>query len=137
MKIPRRARRAPLIPVNAMADIAFLLLVFIMLISLINYRREPLIEYPEARAGEETVNTDTLHVWIDAAGGLYLDGAPASITQVEARIADEIAARPSVQIQVIADRRTPYRHVSAVIEILQLLQHRAVALVVRQAEEAQ
>ena len=44
-----RKRKKPLIPMSSMSDIGFLLLIFIMLISLINQRHEVPISYPEAQ----------------------------------------------------------------------------------------
>ncbi|GHV74974.1 hypothetical protein AGMMS49940_22760 [Spirochaetia bacterium] len=40
----KRRKRDFIVPMNSMSDVAFLLLVFIMLVSLINYRREVKID---------------------------------------------------------------------------------------------
>lgn len=113
-----------------MSDIAFLLLIFIMLISLLNYRQEVPIEYPEASHPELTQADRNLEIWIQRDGNVFVDGIPMDYEQLEARIADGILEDPSVRIHVLADRSTPYRHVSGVFQILQLLQHRVVSLVV-------
>jgi len=133
VNISRRKRRNPLVPINSMSDIAFLLLIFIMLISLINYRREIKIDYPEAEAPEVTQEDKNLEIWIDREGSIFYEGKQISLGDTEAVIAEAVAEDPSVRIHVIADRNTPYKHVDAVFEILKLLQHRAVSLV---AEEA-
>jgi len=132
VKIRRKGRRGPIISINAMSDIAFLLLIFIMLISLINYRQEIKIEYPEAEFQEVTQADKNLEIWIDAAGGIFFDGKAVSLTVLEGIIADAVSEDPSVRIHVLADRNTPYRHVNGVIELLKLLQHRVVSLVVRE-----
>lgn len=66
MKVIRKFRRKPIIPINSMSDIAFLLLIFIMLISLINYRREIKINYAEAEFQEVTQSENNLEIWINA-----------------------------------------------------------------------
>lgn len=134
MKIPRRGRRKPVVPINAMSDIAFLLLVFIMLLSLINYRKEVAVEYPEAENPEVTEADENLEIWVDRSGNTYLDGNPASLSRIEGAIASRVSEDPGVRVHIIADRRTPYRHVSGVMEVLQLLQHRVVSLVVQPAD---
>ncbi|MDR1143037.1 MAG: biopolymer transporter ExbD [Spirochaetaceae bacterium] len=126
----RRERRTPLIPMNAMSDVAFLLLIFIMLVSLINYRREVPIDYPEAETAKRTGADKNLELWIDRNGGLYLDGVPAEGAAVENALGELYRGAPDTRVHIIADRNTPYRAVNGVVELLQLLQYRAVSFVV-------
>ncbi len=134
MKIKTFHRR-PSVPVNAMSDIAFLLLVFIMLISLLNYRHEEPISYPEAEHPEITQADKNLEIWIRRDGTIVYDGTAVSPRIVEGVIADAVAENPSVRIHLLADRDTEYRNVAVVVEVLQRLQHRVVSLVVSPAEE--
>ncbi|MDR0447952.1 MAG: biopolymer transporter ExbD, partial [Treponema sp.] len=82
MKI-RRNRRNPVVPMSSMSDVAFLLLIFIMLVALINYRREVKIEYPEADRAKRTSTEKNLEIWVDREGFLYLDGYPAELGMIE------------------------------------------------------
>ncbi|MBN2442769.1 MAG: biopolymer transporter ExbD [Spirochaetales bacterium] len=132
MKIRRRARRKPIIPINSMSDIAFLLLIFIMLISLINYRREVKIRYAEAENQEVTQADENLEIWITYSGEIYVDGNPQNQKTLEDIIASGIVENPEIRIHVIADKDTPYKNVNMVMEILKLLQHRVVSLVVKE-----
>jgi biopolymer transport protein ExbD len=133
MKVRRRQTRKPIVSVNAMSDIAFLLLIFIMVISLLNYRKEVKIEYPEAREPEVTQGDANLEIWIDRTGLLYVDGRVLSLEDVENSIAEAVSRDPSIRIHLLADRNTPYKYVDAVMEILKLLQHRVVSLVVKES----
>lgn len=135
MRIRRKARRGPIISINAMSDIAFLLLIFIMLISLINYRQEIKIDYPEAEFQEVTQDDKNLEIWVNSAGGIFHDGKQVSLSALEGIIADAVIEDPSVRIHILADRNTSYRHVNDVIEVLKLLQHRVVSLVVKDRAE--
>jgi biopolymer transport protein ExbD len=128
-----RKRKQLVIPLNSMSDVAFLLLIFIMLVSLINYRREVKIEYPEAENAKRTSAEKNLEVWVDRAGNVFLDGLPSDLRTIERTIAETYRAAPDTRIHLIADRDTPFMYVNRVLEILQLLQYRVVSFVVRDA----
>jgi biopolymer transport protein ExbD len=115
---------------NAMSDVAFLLLIFIMLVSLINYRREVKIDYPEAETAKRTSAEKNLELWIDRNGALYLEGVPADPGAVETALGELYRTAPDTRVHIIADRNTPYGAVNGVVEILQLLQYRVVSFVV-------
>lgn len=132
MKIKRKKRRAPIVPINSMSDIAFLLLIFIMLISLINYRKEVKIEYPEADLSEVTQADKNLELWIDRTGNLYFQGEPVNRVSMEGLVAEHVALNPSIRIHIIADKNTPYKDINFLVEMLQLLQHRVVSFVVKE-----
>lgn len=131
MKILRRKRRSPFVPISSMSDIAFLLLIFIMLISLINYRKVVKIEYPEAEFQEVTSADQNVEIWIDKQGMLFYNGYPASLSVVEGNLAGAIAGNPSIRVHILADKNTPYKQVHKIVEILKWMQHRAVSLVVK------
>jgi len=126
-----RERKSVTVPMNAMSDVAFLLLIFIMLVSLINYRREVKIEYPEAERAKRTSTEKNLEIWIDRQGSLYLEGVPADLRTIEIALGNTYRSAPDTRVHIIADKNTPYIHVNSVLEILQLLQYRVLSLVVR------
>ncbi len=125
-------RRPPNPPLSAMSDIGFIMLIFIMLLSLINYRREVEIDYPEADQVERTEADHQLEIWIDSDGTVIVDGQTLGSVALQQEIAAAISAHPDVRIHIIADRNTPYQNVNGVIQILQLLQHRVVSFVVKE-----
>lgn len=128
-----RKRKKPMIPMSSMSDIGFLLLIFIMLISLINQRHEVPIQYPEAEMIEKTQEKDNLEIWIDSEGNVTVDGRAYDTAGLEALIAGTLAEKPSTRVHVIADRGTSYRNVDRVVKVLQKLQHRVVSFVVKEA----
>jgi biopolymer transport protein ExbD len=132
MKLLRRRKRFS-VPMNATSDVAFLLLIFIMLVSLINYRREVKIAYPEAETAKKTSAEKNLEIWIDRGGTVYLDGFPSSLQMVENAVADLYRSAPDTRLHIIADRNTPFEYIHGVLEILQLLQYRVVSFVVKDA----
>ncbi|MDR2394025.1 MAG: biopolymer transporter ExbD [Treponema sp.] len=127
----RRQRKQFVIPLNSMSDVAFLLLIFIMLVSLMNYRREVKIEYPEAATAKKTSAEKNLEIWVDLTGALYLDGLPSDVQTIENSIIHTYQEAPDTRIHIIADRETPFEYVNRVVQMLQILQYRVVSLVVK------
>ena len=114
-----------------MSDVAFLLLIFIMLVSLINYRKEVNIDLAEANVTQKTSADKNLEVWVDRDGNIYLDGDPSGLFALEQAIVDLYINAPDTQVHIIADRNTPYEKINSVLEILQILQYRVVSFVVK------
>ena len=130
MKIKRR-RKMFLVPLFSTSDIAFLLLIFIMLVSLINYRKEVKIQYPEAETAKKVSAQKNLEIWVDKAGNLYLNGDYCSIDTIEAGIIEAYTLAPDTQVHIIADRDTYFAHVHKVLDILQILNYRVVSFVAK------
>jgi biopolymer transport protein ExbD len=130
----RQPKKTFNIPLSSMSDIGFLLLVFIMLVSLINYRKEVKIEYPEAQKALRTTEEKNLEVWIDLEGDIYLDGTPADRGAFEQMISHLYTSAPDTRVHIIADKNTTYENINSVLEIMQLLQYRVVSFVVKTNE---
>jgi len=122
------------VPTFSTSDIAFLLLIFIMLVSLINYRVSVNIEFPEANMALRTTAEKNLEVWIDIDGGIYLDGIPSDRLSLERKIADLYVSAPDTRVHIIADRNVEYEKINSVLEVLQILQYRVVSFVVKTNE---
>ena len=130
MKIKRR-RINFFVPLFSMSDMAFLLLIFIMFVSLMNYRKEVKIQYPEAETAKKVSADKNLEIWVDKTGNLYLNGNPSSLLAVERGISEAYRNAPATRVHIIADKNTPFENVHKVLDILQILQHRVVSFVVK------
>lgn len=128
-----RKRKNCSITTSSMSDIGFLLLIFIMLISLMNQRHEQPIEYSEAMNLEKTQVEKNFEIWVVAGGQVFVDGTEQTAESLEQNIAAAVIANSGVRVHVIADRNTPYKYVDSVVQILQRLQHRVVSFVVQEA----
>lgn len=117
---------------SSMSDIGFLLLIFIMLISLINQKHEEPIEYPEAQMLEKTEEAENLEIWIESSGTISVEGSSVNLAELEMVIVATLTKEAGTRVHIIADKHTPYRHINAVIKILQTLQHRVVSFVVQE-----
>ena len=133
MKLKRNKKNF-IIPLNSMSDVAFLLLIFIMTVALINYRKEVKIEYPEAKTALRTNAEKNLEVWINREGSLFLDGELSDHLNLEKEISRIYVSAPDTRVHIIADRNTPFEKINSVLEILQFLQYRVVSFVVKNDE---
>ncbi len=125
----KKKRRNPSITTSSMSDIGFLLLIFIMLISLMNQRYEEKINYSESKALERTQAEANFEIWVQKNGIISADGVQLDSLGLERAIVTAIAKDPSVRIHLIADKDTPYKYVNSVVGVLQSLQHRVVSFV--------
>jgi len=133
MKLKRK-RKPFLIPIFSTSDIAFLLLIFIMLVSLINYRTEINIDFPEANVALRTSAEKNLEVWINIDGEIFLDGNPSDHKAFEEKVANLYLTAPDTRIHIISDRNATYEKINSVLEIMQRRQYRVVSFVVKTNE---
>ena len=125
-------RRNPSITTSSMSDIGFLLLIFIMLISLMNQRYEEKINYSESIVLEKTQADSNFEIWIQNNGTISADGKILDERTLEAAVINAVTENPGVRIHIIADRDTPYKYVNNAVMVLQTLQHRVVSFVVKE-----
>ena len=125
-------RRRPSIATSSMSDIGFLLLIFIMLISLMNQRYEEKINYSESAVLERTQADENFEIWVQNNGIVSADGQILDAVALEKAIVTAIAQNPNVRIHIIADKDTPYKYINGVTSILQSLQHRIVSFVAKE-----
>ncbi len=125
-------RRKPSVATSSMSDIGFLLLIFIMLISLMNQRYEEKINYSESAVLERTQADENFEIWVQNNGIVSADGQILDAVALEKAIVTAIAQNPNVRIHIIADKDTPYKYINGVTSILQSLQHRVVSFVAKE-----
>lgn len=125
-------RRNPSITTSSMSDIGFLLLIFIMLISLMNQRFEEKINYSESAVLERTQADENFEIWIQSNGTISANGTVHNSATLESAVISAISQNPNVRVHVIADKDTPYKYVNEVVLVLQTLQHRVVSFVIKE-----
>jgi len=109
--LKRKKKEGATIPLAGMADIAFLLLIFFLLVTTIDVDTGiGLVLPPPVEDAEEIeVEEDNLaNILVNAAGEVLLDGDIISVPQISGTIADMIRANPELIVSVKTDRRTPY-----------------------------
>lgn len=108
----------------SMPDIAFLLLIFLVVIGLINYKDETKITYAKAQKLEITDSErKKLEIWINLNGDYYLEKTKTEFSDIENLIIDTVYANPTTEIHLIADRECEFRNLNSILEVLKQLQH--------------
>ncbi|GMO45716.1 MAG: hypothetical protein Ta2B_26830 [Termitinemataceae bacterium] len=130
MKIRYKTHKL-VVPLNAMSDVAFILLIFIMVVSLINYQKTVPIEFANVDSAQEVKSDKSVSIWIDVDGALYIDGDSATFENVQTALTDIYKLEPSTRIHITADKNTEFKNVNSIIEILQILEYSVVSFVVR------
>ncbi len=109
--LKRKKKEGATIPLAGMADIAFLLLIFFLLVTTIDVDTgiglvlpPPVEDAEEIEVEEENI----ANILVNAAGEVLLDGDIISVPQISGTIADKIRANPELIVSVKTDRRTPY-----------------------------
>ena len=132
MKLKRKTK-AFTVSIFSTSDIAFLLLIFIMVVSLINYREEVAIDFVQTQTAERVDEDRNLEVWIDVSGRVFLDGVLSNHYAFEQEISLLLVYAPDTRVHIIADRNVAFEKVNSVLEIMQRLEYRVVSFVVRES----
>ncbi len=109
--LKRKKKEGASIPLAGMADIAFLLLIFFLLVTTIDVDTGiGLVLPPPVDEAEEieVIEENLANILVNAAGEVLLDGNIISVPQISGTIADKIRGNPDLIVSVKVDRRTPY-----------------------------
>lgn len=114
--LKRKSKAASEIPSSSLADMAFLLLIFFMVST--TFKREANREYtaPEAEMTQkrEEPRKDVLHVYIEKAGGIFINDAKLNMDQVSEIVRPLYADNRALIVQLRADRDVPYSTIDQV-----------------------
>ena len=135
--LQRKSRVTESIPTCSMADIAFLLLIFFMVTTVLRKETPLKIAWPEARALRKTEfkNKDILHVWVNKddertvgvneEGWVYVDDVAYNLTDLslQSGLVEKLKFESSkrknrILIAFRADRNTPYSKINMALEML-------------------
>jgi biopolymer transport protein ExbD len=119
----RKKDRGAVIAMAGMADIAFLLLIFFLLVTTIDVDTGiGLVLPPPIEDAEEIeIRRDNLaNILVNAAGEILLDGEIILAHQISGTIAEKVRSNPRLVVSVKTDRRTSYNTYLEVIDQLKL-----------------
>lgn len=105
MKLPRKKRRAALVPLTSFGDIAFLLIIFFMVASV--FMREGHIDVREAASPDIDKVKASLSVIMDREGELWIDGKKCPKPALESQVSAALMGREKqvVMLKIDKDRR--------------------------------
>jgi biopolymer transport protein ExbD len=117
MKITRRRKQQSVISLPSMADIAFLLLVFFIVTSMLEMEREIPVSIPDSRVSVRETEK-YFNLWIDGRGMMYLNGEKTSHGELATYARSRVTGRPDLRALIRADKELPYEYVNAAMEAM-------------------
>jgi biopolymer transport protein ExbD len=119
MKIKRKTSIQNLIPVSSMSDIAFLLLIFLMLSSILNMKQGPDIQLPRAQEISAPREVKKFDILIDRQGNIFFEGQYRLADEITRIFSARVGEFPDLYVQISSDRDTEYEKVDQVVKALQ------------------
>ena len=119
MKLKRKTSVKSVIPVSSMSDIAFLLLIFLMLSSILNMKKGPKINTPKAQEISTAQDVRKFDLTIDKNGNVFFEGSYVTAEDLTNTFNERIVMYPNLFVQINADEQTEYNAVDKVIKALQ------------------
>jgi biopolymer transport protein ExbD len=117
-KFKKKASSKGKIPTASMADIAFLLLIFFMVSTVLKLEEGLPIALPKAEAAQDIPREHVMHVWVDRAGKISINDMLVTVTSVEGIVAQRIRANPGIIVAFYTDEAAPYGVMSDIMDQL-------------------
>jgi biopolymer transport protein ExbD len=117
----RRRIRGGIQESSAASDLAFLLIIYFLVIAGFNVNLGFLMNLPERGSTRFIQTGDLMRFEMDAAGNLFYSGAMLSLTSAEAEIEGAVASNPNVAVILSIDGGAPWQQVVLFVELAQKL----------------
>ncbi|TGL44385.1 biopolymer transporter ExbD [Leptospira congkakensis] len=128
----RRKRVAPSVPVSSMADIAFLLLVFFMVTSVLDSDPDLPINLPDVPGGEQlNKKIANLYLTADEKRTVYFNSVKMELNEAMSEIRAKLSTTPDLKVLIHADQDLTYEELDSVFETLREIGALKVSLVTK------
>jgi len=118
MTFERRVRVESKVPTSSMADIAFLLLVFFMVTTVLKLEEGLQITIPKAEAAQDVPRDKVMHIWISSIGEIMMNDMLIQLTDVEPLVVKRLMENPALIVAFNTDSACPYGILSDVMDQL-------------------
>ncbi len=117
-RFTKKVRTDSKIPTASMADIAFLLLVFFMVSTVLKLEEGLPISLPKAEAAEDIPRENVIHVWVDRTGKISINDMIVKTNAVEGIVAQRLRSNPGIIVAFYTDENAPYGVMDDIMEQL-------------------
>ena len=116
----RKSKADEKIPSSSMADIAFLLLIFFMVSTVLRKEDEQPIDWATAEATEkiDEKRKNILHLWVDPDGRVFINDRVIPYENIAGVVRPIYAENRNLVIAIRGDRDVPYQQINAITEQL-------------------
>ncbi len=115
----RKKKGMPSIPISSTADIAFLLLVFFMVTSVLDSDPDVPIALPDVPGGEQ-LNKKIANLYLsnDSSKSVYFNTMRMTLPEAIAQVRAKLASNPDLKVLIHADKDLTYNEVDKAFEML-------------------
>ncbi|EMJ97830.1 ExbD/TolR family protein [Leptospira sp. WS58.C1] len=115
----KKKKAPPSIPVSSMADIAFLLLVFFMVTSVLDTDPDLPIALPDVPGGEQlNKKIANLYLSADKEKSIYFNQVRMPLNEAINNVRAKLATTPDLKVLIHADKELDYADLDNVFELL-------------------
>ncbi len=125
-------RRNIKIPIVAMSDIAFLLLIFLMLSNIISSGKGIKITLPKIDRAEKVQTQKRINIYIDKEGATYLDDKPTDLSMLYNDLQQRAALSMDYVVFIFGDADVEYGRINSVLKVLKNLSLRNCVFVTKE-----
>jgi biopolymer transport protein ExbD len=112
-------KESPEIPSASTGDIAFLLIIFFMLTTVLRTEMGLKVNLPEAEATERLIKRRNVsHIWVDKTGKITIDDNVVDINGVINVMFLKVADNPELVAEIMADSDVDYGRINDILEAL-------------------
>jgi biopolymer transport protein ExbD len=135
MKLNRK-KRNPFENSSASSDIAFLLIIYFIVIAGFNVNMGFLMNLPAKDSTRMVLKDDLLRLELDDAGVLHYQGEPIDLNVAEQEIRAAIAQHPNMALVLTIGKLTPWQQVVSFVELAQKLEVESFSFSMKADQEA-
>jgi biopolymer transport protein ExbD len=132
----RRRNRSAFGESSASSDIAFLLIIYFIVIAGFNINQGFLMNLPEKDSTRFILKEDILRFELDSAGGLFFQGAIMDVRGAEREIRSAVASRPNLAVVLTVDGAAPWQQVVSFVELARKLEVEAFSFTIKKNDAA-
>ncbi len=114
----KRLRRKSFIPVASMSDIAFLLLIFLMVTSLTTSQKTSHITLPKIEQAAKENIKKSINLFIDKNEKYYLDDKEMDLAKINDQLETSSAFNKNMTVFLYGDEETEFQYVDQIIQVL-------------------
>ena len=118
MKLKRKLKTSTFIPVSSMADIAFLLLIFFMLTSMISIKEEISVSLPKTDTVEKNDNK-FFSIWINREKQIIYNNKSETSSNIIDLARSKAIEEPQITVVIKADETVEYEYIDSIIKAMQ------------------
>lgn len=128
----RRSKMLAVIPLSSMADIAFLLLIFFMVTSVLKVDSDVPLVLPDAKGSE--LSDDKVNISIGSDRHYYFNNEALVLPAILARVQAELSVKPDQKVLIHAHDQLEFELVHLLLDGLKQIGAKNIAFVTKQNE---